>query len=57
MSKTLKALVSILLSLFAWLAGTRVQAQSGIFDRVGIVPGHATFGSLRRRISTSSPAT
>ncbi|NLH76925.1 MAG: hypothetical protein GX465_07800, partial [Acidobacteria bacterium] len=36
----------IRLVLLVWTGNTLLQAQSGIFDRTGIVPGHGSFGSL-----------
>jgi len=46
MQKILKTVASIFLFVFAWASASRLDAQSGIFDRTGIVPGHGTSGSL-----------
>ena len=42
----LRALTGFCFCIFFWTAGALLQAQSGIYDRVGIIPGHGTFGSL-----------
>lgn len=36
----------VLLVFLVWTGSTLLQAQSGIFDRTGVVPGHGSFGSL-----------
>lgn len=41
-----KALTALCICFIAWTSGFHLQAQSGIYDRVGIVPGHGTFGSM-----------
>jgi RHS repeat-associated protein len=46
MSKMLRVFISVQICFFAWAVGSLLNAQSGIYDRVGIVPGHGTFGSL-----------
>ena len=48
MSRTVKASMLIFISLSALVLGFsyRLYAQSGIYDRVGVIPGHSTFGSL-----------
>ena len=46
MIKNLKALLLILFIFLVWTGSTLLQAQSGIFDRTGVVPGHGSFGSL-----------
>jgi hypothetical protein len=46
MVKNLRASIFFLLAFLIWIGSTLLQAQSGIFDRTGIVPGHGSFGSL-----------
>ena len=46
MSKTVRSLISVLLSFLALSAAGQLYGQSGIYDRVGIIPGHGSFGSL-----------
>ena len=45
MNKLCKSLVSVLLAM-VFLSADRLFAQSGIFDRTGIVPGHGAYSSL-----------
>lgn len=43
MVKKLKALLLVFL---VWTGSTLLQAQSGIFDRTGVIPGHGSYSSL-----------
>lgn len=46
MAKNLKALLFILLVFLVWNGSALLEAQSGIYDRTGVIPGHGSFGSL-----------
>lgn len=46
MLRILKTVASIFLILFAWTSASQLVAQSGIYDRIGIIPGHGTSGTL-----------
>ena len=46
MSKQIRISISFLFCIIVWCASFRLNAQSGIYDRTGIIPGHGTFGSL-----------
>jgi RHS repeat-associated protein len=46
MNKPLKSLIPVLLLITIWTGANRLLAQSGIFDRTGIIPGHGSHSSL-----------
>ena len=46
MNKPGKALISVLFSIIFLTSANILFAQSGIFDRTGIVPGHGSYSSL-----------
>ena len=46
MAKNLKALLFILLVLLVWNGSALLYAQSGIYDRTGVIPGHGSSGTL-----------
>jgi len=46
MNKPWNALISVLFSIIFLMSANTLFAQSGIFDRTGIVPGHGSYSSL-----------
>jgi len=46
MNKPLKSLISVLLLIIICTGANRLLAQSGIFDRTGVIPGHGLYSSL-----------
>jgi len=46
MDKPWKSFISVLLLIMALMGADRLSAQSGIFDRTGIIPGHGAYSTL-----------
>ena len=46
MNKPLKSFISVLFLIMIWAGANRLFAQSGIFDRTGVIPGHGLYSSL-----------
>ncbi|NTV79799.1 MAG: choice-of-anchor D domain-containing protein [Candidatus Aminicenantes bacterium] len=46
MSTTRRLWISIVFGLCVWGFGTGLYGQSGVYDRVGVIPGHGSHGSL-----------